>query len=197
MKKLFISQRMGNLNDEEITIQRKEAIQIATELIGEPVEVLNTLFQEKMAHPLNYLGRSIEVMAEADIAFFAKGWETGRGCQVERTCAINYGIPIITQDSNGSIIGLTFGEALEYLKAGKLVTRKNWNAPGQCVAFQPGYPDGIPCNKQTADTWGIEPGTLFKCRPYMQLRCADGSYAMWVPSISDCLANDWELVDNK
>lgn len=44
----------------------------------------------------------------------------------------------------------------------------------QFVVYQKGYPDGIPCNKQTAEAFGYNEGDLFKCRPYMQLRCSDG-----------------------
>ncbi|MES5971865.1 DUF2829 domain-containing protein [Bacillus cereus group sp. MG1] len=31
--------------------------------------------------------------------------------------------------------------------------------------------------------------------PYLQLRCADGTHAMWVPSVSDILAEDWMIVE--
>lgn len=49
-------------------------------------------------------------------------------------------------------------------------------------------------NKQTAEAWGISEGDLFKCNPYLQIRCVDGSHSMWVPSINDCLAEDWIIV---
>ena len=74
------------------------------------------------------------------------------------------------------------------------VARKGWNGKGMFVVFQKGYPDGIPCNKQTAEAWGISEGDLFKCNPYLQIRCVDGSHSMWVPSINDCLAEDWIIV---
>ncbi|MEF8682016.1 UNVERIFIED_CONTAM: DUF2829 domain-containing protein [Bacillus cereus] len=86
---------------------------------------------------------------------------------------------------------MNFGQALELLKQGKKVTRKGWNGKGMFAVYQKGYPDGIPCNKQTAEAWGLNEGDLFKVRPYLQLRCVDGSHVMWVPSISDILADDW------
>lgn len=64
---------------------------------------------------------------------------------------------------------MTFGIALEMLKKGSKVARKGWNGKGMFVVFQKGYPDGIPCNKQTAETWGISEGDLFKCAPYLQI----------------------------
>lgn len=90
---------------------------------------------------------------------------------------------------------LDFGEALKFLKQGKKVARKGWNGKGQFVVYQKGYPNGIPCNKQTAEAWGINEGDLFKCEPYLQIRTADGSHAMWSPSVTDCLAEDWEVVE--
>ena len=88
-----------------------------------------------------------------------------------------------------------FGEALRLLKQGKRMTRKGWNGKGLSVVYQKGYPQGIPCNKQTAEAWGMNEGDLFKCEPYLQISTVDGSHAMWVPSIRDCLADDWEIVE--
>lgn len=88
-----------------------------------------------------------------------------------------------------------FWEALRNLKEGKRVTRKGWNGKGLSVVYQKGYPHGIPCNKQTAEAWGMNEGDLFKCEPYLQISTVDGSHSMWVPSIRDCLAEDWEVID--
>lgn len=89
---------------------------------------------------------------------------------------------------------MDFGEALRQVKSGKRIARKGWNGKGMAVAYQPGYPEGIPCNKNTANTWGLPEGSLFKCQPYLQLRCVDGTYQMWLASQSDILADDWEVV---
>lgn len=90
---------------------------------------------------------------------------------------------------------MTFGEALRHAIAGKKITRAGWNGKNLFVVYQRGYPEGIPCNKQTAEAWGMEEGDLFKCEPYLQINTVDGSHAMWVPSIRDCLAEDWSVVD--
>jgi hypothetical protein len=92
-------------------------------------------------------------------------------------------------------VSFDFGYALRLLKEGKKVARKGWNGKGQFVVYQKGYPNGIPCNKQTAEAWGMKEGDLFRCEPYLQIRTADGSHAMWSPSTSDCLAEDWEVVE--
>ena len=90
---------------------------------------------------------------------------------------------------------MNFGQALKALKQGHLVAREGWNGKGMAVAYQPGYPEGIPCNSNTAKTWHISEGTLFRCRPYLQMRCADGTYQMWLASQSDVLAEDWYLTE--
>ena len=100
MKKLFISQPMRGKSDEEILAVRKKEIKSAEIQIGEPVEVIDSFFQAAPTNvkPLWYLGESLKLLAEADIAYFAKGWDEARGCKIENTCAIEYGIETIIED---------------------------------------------------------------------------------------------------
>lgn len=100
MKKLFISQPMKGKTDEEILTERKAAIESAERNLGEPVEVIDSFFREDpdlpdAQRPLWFLGKSLELLATADIAYFAKGWEDARGCRIENTCATEYGITVI------------------------------------------------------------------------------------------------------
>jgi len=88
-----------------------------------------------------------------------------------------------------------FGEAIRNLKNGYKVARKGWNGKNMFIVYQKGYPQGIPSNKQTAIAWGINEGDLFKCEPYLQIQMVNGSHSMWVPSINDCLAEDWQIVE--
>lgn len=86
---------------------------------------------------------------------------------------------------------MNFGEAIQAIKAGAKMTRVGWNGKGTYVVYRSGYPEGIPANKSTAEALGIPEGSLFKCRPYLQMRCADGTFQMWLASQSDILADDW------
>lgn len=97
MKKLFVSQPMRGKTDEEILAERKKAIESAKRNLGEPVEVIDSFFQNAPAdaRPLWFLGKSLELLSTADIAYFAKGWEDARGCRIENQCAIEYGIEVI------------------------------------------------------------------------------------------------------
>lgn len=97
MKKLFISQPMKDKTDAEILAVREQAIQSAKNLLGEDVEVIDSFFQNAPhdAKPLWFLAKSLELLATADVVYFAKNWEKYRGCRIENTCAIEYGITVI------------------------------------------------------------------------------------------------------
>lgn len=100
MKKLFISQPMRGKSDEEILATREKAIESAKIMLEtEDVEVIDSFFQNAPADakPLWFLGKSLELLAGADVAFFAKGWEDARGCRIEKMCAIEYGVATIEE----------------------------------------------------------------------------------------------------
>lgn len=96
MKKLFISQPMRGKTDEEIFAERANAIQAAKDSLGEDVEVIDSWFGDFDGKALEFLGKSILLLAQADVAYFAPGWDKARGCQIEHQCAALYDIPHIT-----------------------------------------------------------------------------------------------------
>ena len=100
MKKLFISQPMRGKTDEEILSVRQKAIESAERHLGEKVEVIDSFFRDAPvdANPLWYLAKSLELLSTADVVYFAKDWENARGCRIENTCAIEYGIELVIED---------------------------------------------------------------------------------------------------
>ena len=96
--KVFISQPMRDLTEEEILKERENLIEKAKELYGDNLEVIDSYFEDVPddAKPLWYLGKSLELLSNADIAIFAHGWENYRGCRIEHTCAKEYKIKFIT-----------------------------------------------------------------------------------------------------
>lgn len=88
---------------------------------------------------------------------------------------------------------MNFSEALDLLKQGSKLQREGWNGKGQFVVMQKGYPEGIPANKNTREAWDLKEGELFVVEPYLQIRTTRNSHAMWVPSISDLFAEDWQV----
>lgn len=95
--KLFISQPMRDKTNEEIERERQNAIQSVKEKYGDDVEAIDSFFKDAPhdAKPLWFLGKSLELLASADVAYFCKGWENYRGCRIENQCAIEYGITAI------------------------------------------------------------------------------------------------------
>ena len=100
--KVFISQPMKDLSDEEILKVREDAIELATIALrsSEGVEIIDSFFQSAPtdAKPLWYLGKSLELLSTADICIFVKGWENARGCKIEHECCKQYGIPTLYFD---------------------------------------------------------------------------------------------------
>lgn len=97
MKKLFISQPMNDKNDEDILWERQEALLQVVAEYGEEVELIDSFFQNAPheARPLWFLGKSLELLARADIVYFVPGWEKTRGCRIQHECAEQYGLRIV------------------------------------------------------------------------------------------------------
>ena len=129
-------------------------------------------------------GRVLDIRETEDV-FYTLAFIASDEWEVVGECNIDLNIQTVR-----------FGEALRLLRQGKRMARRGWNGKGLSVVYQKGYPQGIPCNKQTAEAWGMNEGDLFKCEPYLQISTVDGSHAMWVPSIRDCLADDWVIADD-
>lgn len=205
MTKVFISQPMRDKTDDEIKKERSLAItKIKASYDTEDVEIIDSFFEGAPhdAKPLWFLGESFKKLAEADVAYFCKGFRDARGCMMEYNAAKNYGIDVMLADPNDldddeDLVdeNLDFGSALCCCKKGAKIARTGWNGKGMLVVYQKGYPEGIQCNKQTAEAWGINEGDKFICNPYLQIKNVNGSHSMWVPSIGDVLANDWYIVD--
>lgn len=99
MTKIFISQPMNGKTDEEIKKERKKAIEYVEQLLGEKVEVIDSFFEKAPigAKPLWFLGKSIELLSNAEVVYFVKGWKEARGCRIEHQCAVQYGIDRIEE----------------------------------------------------------------------------------------------------
>lgn len=100
--RIFISQPMDGLTEEEILNQRNEAIKIIKnnmEYMGQDIEIIESYFEDYNPSngcvPLKYLSKSLELLADADIALFIGDWENARGCKIEQACAKAYGIKSI------------------------------------------------------------------------------------------------------
>ena len=89
--KIFISQPMKDLSEEEIRHNRMKAVKKIKSLYGDDVEIIDS-YIDSGGTPLWCLGKYIELLSTADVAYFLKGWNKARGCRIEYMCADNYGI---------------------------------------------------------------------------------------------------------
>lgn len=97
MKKLFISQPMRGLTDEEILKEREKIVKKAEKAIGEPVELIDSFIEEypgeiNKSVPVWYLGKSMQFLSQADVAYFGGDWRSARGCLIEHEVAVQYEI---------------------------------------------------------------------------------------------------------
>ena len=70
---------------------------------------------------------------------------------------------------------MNFGQALELMKQGKKVERKGWNGKGMYVFIEP------EC-------------MIYGCRrlnAHFLIKNVDKTFSTWVPSVNDCLSEDW------
>ena len=97
MKKILISQPMRGLTDEEILKAREEILIKAEKKIGEPVELIDSFIEDYPGEinkhiPVYYLGKSVDFLSQADVAYFGGDWKNSRGCLIEHEVAVQYGI---------------------------------------------------------------------------------------------------------
>ena len=102
MKKIFISQPMRGLTDEEILNKRQEIMKNAEKIVKEPVELIDSFMEDYPGEinkhiPVFYLGKSIQFLSQADVAYFGGDWRNARGCMIEHEVAKQYGIEIIEE----------------------------------------------------------------------------------------------------
>lgn len=100
MKKVFISQPMRGLSDSEILSKRSEIISKVEQVVGDKVEIIESFFEDFKPEnniPVKYLSRSIDKLADADVAYFGGDWKEARGCKIEHEIAIAYGIQTIEE----------------------------------------------------------------------------------------------------
>lgn len=97
MKKLFISCPMKGRTEENIRKSMEKMHKMAEIVFDQKLEVIPTYIEdnppENNREAIWYLGKSIELLAQADF-FIGVDWcEFYSGCEIERTVANRYDIP--------------------------------------------------------------------------------------------------------
>lgn len=110
----------------------------------------------------------------------------------------------------------TFGQALESLKRGHLVTRKGWNGKGMFIFMRPAdelhigfvakeiksLPQKVKdyywqdCVGKNGNPIELEKDDMVKFTAYICMKAADGTIVNgWLASQTDMLANDWMIFE--
>lgn len=86
---------------------------------------------------------------------------------------------------------MTFGLAVEAMKKGHKVARAGWNGKGMFVYFVPAA--SYPVQTGAAKSH-FGDGAMVPYNAYMALKNVDETVSTWVPSVNDCLAEDWSIL---
>lgn len=88
---------------------------------------------------------------------------------------------------------MNFSDALKEIKAGKLLKRSGWNSKDQFVFLV----NGSEFKVNRAPLLGIfEEGTHIAYRPHIDMKYQDGSVGVWLSSMGDLMAEDWEIIND-
>lgn len=114
MKKLFISCPMKGRTEENIKKSIDKMHKIAEIVFDQELEVIDTYIEdtppENVNVPIWYLGKSIQMMAEADyfigIDYYPNDLiaKSYYGCDIERNVANSYKIPLYLIDKPGKLM---------------------------------------------------------------------------------------------
>ena len=102
----------------------------------------------------------------------------------------------------------SFGQALNSIQRGRLVTRQGWNGKGMFIFQRP--EDSLSTNmivnqvkslpesfkRWVSDNYGDSETDKIKFTAYLCMKAADGTVVNgWLASQTDMLANDWMIVE--
>ena len=88
----------------------------------------------------------------------------------------------------------SFGDAVEILKKGARVARAGWNGKGMFLYYVP--ENKYPASRNEHGTMiGVFEDDMVPYREYIALKTVDNQVVPWAPSISDALAEDWQIVE--
>lgn len=111
MIKIFLSQGMANRSDDEILEERHRCTEALRyyfkKEIDEDIEIIDFIITEDPPEGANagcwYLGKSIEMMSQADYVAFLPRFQAYRGCKIERYIAAEYNICPLYFDAEGHL----------------------------------------------------------------------------------------------
>lgn len=106
--KVFISQPMAGLTDEEILERRNQIIEMTKQWFrDDTLEFIDSFEKSEDIRGrgrIAMLGDSIAKMYDANVVVFGKGWKNSSGCKVEHEVCVQYNIRRMYEDGMKSFI---------------------------------------------------------------------------------------------
>jgi hypothetical protein len=88
--------------------------------------------------------------------------------------------------------GMTFGQAIDAMKAGQKVARAGWNGKGMFAYY-------VPANSYPVQTGAAKShfgeGAMVPYNAYMAIKNVNETVSTWVPSVNDVLSDDWRIIE--
>ena len=135
-----------------------------------------------------YRGWEIPVDENPDDDGFLVEYIDGPANHTDHAGYISWSPKAVFERAYRRVDGLTFGQAIEAMKAGKKVARAGWNGKGMWLRVVYPYLD-----KQFLVIEGdFCEGTLL---PYIGMKTADNGFVPWLASQTDMLSDDWMIVE--
>jgi hypothetical protein len=89
---------------------------------------------------------------------------------------------------------MTFGQAIEALKAGQKVARAGWNGKGMFLYHVPAA--AYPAHRNPQGTMvGVFPNDMVPYCAYIAMKTAQNNVVPWLASQTDVLAEDWSIIE--
>lgn len=97
---IFVSMPMNGKTNEEILNKIEEIKHKFPEDIVTS-GFIDGAYTPKVNHvSVHMLGYAIQEMSYCDVVYFAQGWQTARGCQIEHNVCMEYDIPMMFEDDD-------------------------------------------------------------------------------------------------
>jgi hypothetical protein len=84
---------------------------------------------------------------------------------------------------------MNIGQAIEALKEEKKVSREGWNSKGMFLKlYTPSQDEGFVLEVDGEGRW-------LQLAPHILMKTVDSQLVPWLPSQTDILAEDWDVVE--
>lgn len=120
-----------------------------------------------------------------DAGYLVEYLDGGKGNHPAHAGYISWSPQEVFDRAYRPVDGLTFGLAIEALKAGKRVARAGWNGKGMWLAYVSG------------GAYDVSYRIILDLDllPWIGMKTADGKFVPWLASQTDVLAEDWQIIE--